>query len=192
MRWAGRDGNREHRLHPHRPFGVQGELPTQLPCAFPLRLLDATGCALGGLNSCQAASRNIPMPTIWLAYIAAGPHTRMYFYEAAAYLLCAVTSGAPSVQTPHPAKAVKIDGITPLEARFGVETAIAAAKLTRSRASELVLRLLEQYESQIANPPSGSTYQECYDVTTGKPGQAYLRLYEEVQEELAGMGIPFA
>ena len=143
-------------------------------------------------TSCQAASRNIPMPTIWLAYIAVGPHTRMYFYEAAAYLLCAVTSGAPSVQTPHPAKAVKIDGITPLEARFGVETAIAAAKLTRSRAGELVLRLLEQYEAQIAKPPGGSTYQECYDVTTGKPGQAYLRLYEEVQEELAAMGIPFA
>ncbi|MGD2144028.1 MAG: monomethylamine:corrinoid methyltransferase, partial [Anaerolineae bacterium] len=54
--------------------------------------------------SCQAASRNILMPVIWLAYLAGGPMTKMYFYEAAAYVLCAVTSGAPSVQTPLPAK----------------------------------------------------------------------------------------
>lgn len=142
--------------------------------------------------SCQAASRNIPMPTIWLGYIAGGPNTQMFFYESAAYLLCAVTSGAPSVQTPHPAKAVKVDGITPMEAEFGVEMAVAAAKLKRDRANELVLRLLEKYESEIETAPSGSTYQECYDVTTGKPGDAYLRLYDGVKEELAGMGIPLA
>jgi methylamine--corrinoid protein Co-methyltransferase len=140
--------------------------------------------------SCQAASRNIPMPTIWLGYIAGGPNTRMFFYESAAYLLCAVTSGAPSVQTPHPAKAVKVDGITPLEAQFGVEMAIAAAKLNREKANELVLRLLEKYGSQIEMAPSGSTYQECYDVTSGKPGDDYLRLYGEVKEELAAMGVP--
>lgn len=141
-------------------------------------------------TSCQAASRNIPMPVIWLGYIAAGPNTKMFFYESAAHLLCAVTSGAPSVQTPHPAKAVKVDGITPMEAKFGVEMGVATSKLTRQQANELVLRLLEKYESQIEAAPAGSTYQECYDVTTGKPGQEYVRLYDEVKEELTGMGIP--
>jgi hypothetical protein len=142
--------------------------------------------------SCQAASRYIPMPTIWLGYIAGGPNTRMFFYESAAYLLCAVASGAPAVQTPHPARAVKVDGITPLEAEFGVEMAIASARYNREEANELVLRLLEKYESQIGTAPSGSTYQECYDVTSGRPGDAYLRLCEEVKEELDGMGIPLA
>ena len=132
------------------------------------------------------------MPVIWLGYMAAGPNTRMYFYESAAHLLCAVTSGAPAVQTPHPAKAVKADGITPLEAKFGVEMAIAAARLDRQRAGELVIRLLEKYESRIETAPTGSTYQECYDVTTGRPGPEYIRLYGEVKEELAGMGVPFA
>ena len=51
-------------------------------------------------TSCQAASRNIPMPVIWLPYIAGGPNTKMYFHEAAAWLLAATASGAPSVQTP--------------------------------------------------------------------------------------------
>ena len=81
--------------------------------------------------------------------------------------------------------------ITPLEAGFGVEMAIAAARLDRTKANGLVVRLLEKYESQIGTPPSGSTYQECYDVTTGKPGEAYLRLYDEVKAELGDMGVPF-
>jgi hypothetical protein len=142
-------------------------------------------------TSCQAASRYIPMPVIWLGYIAGGPNTKSYFYEAAAYLLSAVTSGAPAVQTPHPAKAVKIDGITPMDAKFGVEMAIAASELTRDQANQLVIQLLEKYESQIATAPSGSTYQECYDLTTGKPGKEYIQLYDEIKEELTGMGVPF-
>jgi methylamine--corrinoid protein Co-methyltransferase len=131
------------------------------------------------------------MPVIWLGYMAGGPNTKMYFYESAAHLLAAVTSGAPSVQTPHPARAIKVDGITPLEARFGVELGTAAASLSRERANELVLQLLEKYESRIETAPDGCTYQECYEVVSGKPGEAYLRLYAEVKDELASMGVPF-
>jgi len=141
--------------------------------------------------SCQAASRNIPMPVIWLGYMAGGPNTKVYFYEAAAHLLSAITSGAPSVQTPHPAKAVKTDGFTPMECKFGVEMAKAATQINRQQANEMVIRLLEKYESQIERAPTGSRYQECYDVTTGKPGEDYVRLYAEVKEELARMGVPF-
>ena len=129
------------------------------------------------------------MPVIWLGYMAAGPCTQMYFYESAAYLIGAVTSGAPAVQTTHPAKAVKVDGITPMEARFGVDMAIAAARFNRQQANELVKRLLDKYESQIETAPPGSRYQECYDVTTGKPGEGYVRLYEQVKNELNQMGI---
>ena len=141
--------------------------------------------------SCQAASRNIPMPVIWLGYVAGGPNTKMFFYESAAYILCAVTSGAPSVQTPHPAKAVKVDGITPLEAKFGIEMGMAASKLDRDRAREIVAKLVELYVPRLENAPIGSIYQECFDMTTGKPSDEYLRLYDEVVEEFAGMGIPF-
>lgn len=142
-------------------------------------------------SSCQAASRNIPMPVIWLGYMAAGPETKMYFYEAAAYILCATTSGAPSVQTPHPAKAVKIDGITPVEAKFGVEMVKASVNLSRKEANEIVLKLLDKYEAKLDNPPTGSIYQDCCDVTTGRPGGKYMRLYNEIKDELDGIGIPF-
>jgi methylamine--corrinoid protein Co-methyltransferase len=143
-------------------------------------------------TSCQAGSRNIPVPVIWLGYMAAGINTKMYFYETAAYLLSAVTSGAAAVKMPTPAKGVKVDASSPMETKFGIEMTRAASQLDRRRANELVIKLLEKYESQIPNAPEGDRYQDCYDVETGKPGEGYLRLYEEVKEELSAMGVPFA
>jgi hypothetical protein len=141
--------------------------------------------------SCQAASRNIPMPVLWNGYCAAGPNTRHFFYETAAWLLSAIPSGAPGYETPHPAKAVKPYGYTPMEALFGVEMAEAAARMTRAEANPVVISLLGKYESQLDNPPSGGTYQDCFDVETGRPRDAYQRLYDEIKEELTGLGIRF-
>ncbi len=142
--------------------------------------------------SCQAASRNIPMPVIWLGYMAGGPNTKMYCYESAAWLLAATASGAPSVQTPHSAKAVKIDGFTPMECQFGVDMTKAAARYDRKQANTLVKKMLEKYESRIDKAPSGDRYQDCYNVATGKPSEAYVRLINEVKVELSGMGISFS
>jgi hypothetical protein len=69
--------------------------------------------------------------------------------------------------------------------------ATAAAKLDRQWANELVSQLLAKYESQIEAAPTGSTYQECYDVVSGRPGKVYQQLYAEVKDELASMGVPF-
>lgn len=140
--------------------------------------------------SCQAASRNIPMPVIWDPYCAAGPNTKMFMYETAAYLLSVVPSGAPAFETSHPAKGVMVDGFTPMEARWNVEMGKAASKLKRAEANDLVKRLLQKYEPRIKNPPPGSRYQDCYDVITAKPIDAYIRLYNEVKAELTEMGIP--
>jgi methylamine--corrinoid protein Co-methyltransferase len=138
----------------------------------------------------QATSRNIRYPAIGLGYAAAGPCTRMYFYEAAAVNLCCVASGYGGVQTVHPAKAVIEDGVTPIEAQFNVEVAQAATGMKAERANDLVRSLLERYEDEIEQAPAGKRYQQCHDLGTGKPSEEYLRLYHEVKEELAGMGIP--
>lgn len=143
-------------------------------------------------TSSQAGSRNIPMPVIWLGYMAAGVNTKMYFYETAAYLLAATTSGADAVKMPTPAKGVKVDASTPMETQFGIEMVKAASRLNREQANELVIKLLEKYESQIPHAPEGDRYQDCYDVESGKPGESYLRLYDGVKSELSGIGIPFA
>ena len=69
-----------------------------------------------------------------------------------------------------------------MEAKFGVETGLAATRLNREEASERVILLLEKYESQIGTAPTGRRYQDCYELTTGKPGKEYVRLYSEVKE----------
>jgi hypothetical protein len=115
----------------------------------------------------------------------------MYYYESAAYLLCAVTSGSAGTGTPHPARGVKIDGAIPMDARFGIEVGKAASKLSRDQASEVVIRLLEKYESRIPTAPEGDRYQDCYDAVTGVPADHCARKFDEVVEELIAMGVPF-
>jgi hypothetical protein len=78
-----------------------------------------------------------------------------------------------------------------MECKFGVEMAKSAARFDRQKANGMVIRLLEKYESKIETAHQGSRYQDCYDIVTGKPGEAYVRLYNEVKEELVGMGIAF-
>jgi methylamine--corrinoid protein Co-methyltransferase len=137
----------------------------------------------------RATSRNIRYPAIALGYGAAGPQTKMYFYEAAAFNLSCVTSGYAGVQTLHPAKAIVDDAVTPTEARFCAEMAHSLAGMKADRASELVNQLLDKYEGEVEKAPIGKRYQECYDLKRGKPSDDYLRLYEEVKDELAGLGI---
>jgi hypothetical protein len=139
----------------------------------------------------RAASRHSRYPDLALAYAAAGPCTRMYFYEAAAVNLACVPSGYGGIQTVIPARGIVDDGITPMEGMFSVEMAHAATGLSAERASELASRLLEKYETQIETAPRGKRYTECYDLKTRKPSEAYARLCDEVKEELAQMGIPF-
>jgi hypothetical protein len=54
-----------------------------------------------------------------------------------------------------------------------------------------VIKLLEKYEEEIEKAPTGRRFQECFDPRTGKASLEYLRLYHEIKEELAGMGIAF-
>ncbi len=139
----------------------------------------------------RAASRHTRYPDLALGYAAAGPCTRMYFYEAAAFNLACVPAGYGGVQTVIPAQGIIDDGITPMEGLFSVEMAYAATGMKAEQANELVKRLLEKYEERIKEPPQGQRYQECYDLKTRKPSKEYVRLHDEVKEELAQMGIPF-
>ena len=137
----------------------------------------------------RAASRNTNYPAIALGFTAAGPCTEMYFYEAAAIIATQVVAGYAGIQTPHPAKAVLEDGITPMEAGFTVAFAKAVSGIGSQQAGALVSRLLEKYEDRIEHAPTGSRYSECYDLTTRRPRGTYVALYERVCEEIAGMGL---
>ncbi len=169
----------------------RGDFQLVFPFHFSHTCSSTRDCLWAVSSAIQAASRNIDVPTTWANYCAAGPNTKMYLYEAAAIILTWTTSGAPAVMSPHPAKAVKMDGITPLEAKWAVEVGTAAAKLNRQQANEIVPKILELYEKDIPTAPEGDAYYECFDARTGRPTGEYLRLYDEVKDELTALGIPF-
>lgn len=137
----------------------------------------------------QAISRNISFPLIQLHYQAAGPTTKMLFYEVAAGMIEIVASGQ-AIETAHPDRAVEIDYVTPLEMKFSVEVAYAATGMKRATANEIVKELLKKYENNIKNAPKGKKYQECFDLKTGKPNEEYLKIYSEVKKELKDIGVP--
>lgn len=138
----------------------------------------------------QAISRNTKELVWSLGYMSAGPMTKQFFYEAAAYLATAVPSGL-SAQTCHPARAVLNDYITPMEMLGSVEINEACVGMTRVEGNELAKQLLAKYEDKIDDAPEGKKYQECYDIETGKPCQEYVDLYGEVKDELSQMGYRF-
>ena len=154
-----------------------------LSCSTSRGVLWAVGA------SSQAISRNISYPVLSLAYVAGGPMTESYFYEATAYLLTAISSGS-SAQTPIPAKALKVDYQTPLEMKFSAEVIRAAPKVSRSEANEIVKRLLKMYEDNLPSAPEGKPYQDCFDVATGFPKAEYVEFYEKMKRKIFEMEVP--
>ena len=138
----------------------------------------------------QAISRNTKEVVWSLGYIAAGPMTKQFFYESAAYIGATISSGV-SAQTTHPAKAVLNDYVTPMEMLGAVEIMQACVGITRKQANELALELLKKYENNIDDAPIGKKYQNCFDVETSQPSKEYVELYAEVKEELKKMGFNF-
>jgi methylamine--corrinoid protein Co-methyltransferase len=137
--------------------------------------------------SSQAISRNT-RELVWsLGYVAAGPMTKQFFFETAAYLAAVIPSGL-SAQTTHPARAVLNDHITPMEILGSVELNDACVGMNRTQGNELVRELLNKYENTIDNAPIGKKYQDCYDIDTGLPCQEYVDLYGQVKEELQAIG----
>ena len=74
-----------------------------------------------------------------------------------------------------------------------VGKAVARQGMTRERANEIVLKLLEKYEHVFSmeggNP--GRSFEESYNMETIEPMVGWQKMYEEVKQELAEMGIEF-
>ena len=141
--------------------------------------------------SCQAMARNSHFPVFVDHYTTAGPMTEMFFYENAADIISSVVSGG-HITSPGVAKATHTDYFTPIEPRFSTEAAHAAAQLTRTKANEVVKKLLDKYEANLGNPPLGKKYEECWDIHRKEPHEEYFQLYDRMKKEIEGMGAPFS
>ena len=138
--------------------------------------------------SSQAVARNTKLPMLTLAYAAGGPWTESFFYESAACIAASVASGV-STQTPHPAKALRADYVTPLEMQTNVEVQLACAGMTRKEANRILKNLLPRYEDGLMTASPGKPYRECFDLSNGRPKQEYLDFVARIKSQLAGVGI---
>lgn len=139
----------------------------------------------------QAISRNTRMLITNNVITAAGPCTDMVLYETAATVIGNVPSGwhiGPGVGA---ASTKYTDKSTGLETRFMAECAVAAMKMSRSNADEIVNVLLSKYEPKLKDPPLGKTFPECYDLKTLTPSSEWLQVYRGVKSELKDLGISF-
>ena len=141
-------------------------------------------------TSSQAFARNIGAPYYALGYASAGPATKQYFYEAAAYLLAIQSSGI-GIEDVHPNKAVGTNQALPIDSEFTCSFGHGNVGITRKEANSIIKKLMEKYMPSIKNPPKGRNLYECYDLETMKPDDELCKLYDEVIKELKGRGINF-
>jgi len=140
--------------------------------------------------SSQAIAKNSHFPLLTISIIASGPMTDMEFYETAAHVITAVVSGS-SVESGGGAKNACIDHFTPMMPQWASEVAHAIIGMKRTEANEIIKQILIKYTDNLANPPKGKKYQECYNIETLEPNTEYVVLYKKTKRELTGYGLRF-
>lgn len=145
---------------------------------------------LGSLAN-QAVARNSRIITTTSHTTAGRPGSDQYPYEFTALALSVVPSGS-NVSGPRPAEPLGFNDVSPLMGRLFAEVAHAAAQLTRQQAASIVGQLYEKYRDKLTfeDAPKGQPFQELYDVDRLKPTAEHQALYDEVKDELIGLGIP--
>jgi len=140
----------------------------------------------------QAVSMNSSLIRVTSATTSARPFTEQIHYEGAAIALASVTSGSHVVGGPRPAKTLFLNHVSPLDTRVYAKVSIAATKIKREDANEIVKELVKKYQDRIEfdKAPAGKPFEECYDLETLIPKKEYLKLCNEVEKELIDLGIP--
>ena len=132
----------------------------------------------------QAITRNSSLPVVNVGYSAAGPMTKMLYYEHSAWVIASVVSGG-SVEVGASARGTTLDYTSPIEPLLATEVAHAVAGMSRPEANKIINALLAKYEDSLRTPPAGQRYQECFDVASGTPTAECAALYREVKQEMA-------
>lgn len=141
----------------------------------------------------QALSRNTHLLIALSPFAAAGPCTEMVIQEITAGVLTATVSGmhlnlVAVARNKHP------EHSSGMEARIGAEAGhmIARQGISRKQANRIVKKILAEYEDMIPEAPIGKRFDECYDLTTVRPTQEYLDLYERCKEKLGRFGLDYS
>jgi len=169
----------------------------QSHCSFPLHLMQSCNSTRNLLwlisVTMQALSRNTRLLINLAPFTASGPCTEMVVNETVAIVTAATVSGADLnllavARNKHPEYA------SGMEARIGAEAGhvVSWQGMSREQVNEIVKQLLAEYEDQIEEAPLGKRFDECYDLASVQPTQAYLDLYEQSKEKLTRLGMDYS
>lgn len=153
----------------------------------------ARGCLWLQSVLCQTFAKNAPAIIVCDLWPSSGALTKELLYEVAANAIVVTVSGG-HLEGLGSANGNKPNG-TGLEVRFMGEVgkAVARQKMSREKANEIVLKLLDKYEHvfRMEDGNSGKPFNEAYDMETITPVPEWQKMYEEVKAELAEMGVCF-
>ncbi len=171
-------------------IAMRGNMHLTFPIHFNYGCTSTRDVTWATSVSSQAMSRNSHLPFFILSYAAAGPLTEMCYFETAETVTTSVVSGTSAIECMGVSKATTIDNFTPMESRLSSEVAHAVRGMTRKEANDIVLKLLEKYESNLSSPPLGQTYRDCWDIEKKAPSQEYAAFDARMKKELMELGIP--
>lgn len=153
----------------------------------------ARGCLWLQSVLCQTFAKNAPAIIVCDLWPSSGSLTKELLYEVAANSIVVTVSGG-HLEGIGAANGNAPNG-TGLEVRLMGEVgkAVARQKMTRAKANEIVLKLLDKYEHifQMEDGNKGRCFDESYNMETIEPVPEWQRMYEEVKAELAEMGVQF-
>ena len=153
----------------------------------------ARGCLWLQAVLCQTFAKKAPAIIVCDIWPSSGSLTKELLYETAANAIVVSVCGG-HLEGLGAANGNEPNG-TGLEVRLMGEVGKAVARqgMTRAKANEIVLKLLEKYEHifKMEDKNKGSRFDEAYNMETIEPTEKWLAMYEEVKAELAEMGVEF-
>jgi methylamine---corrinoid protein Co-methyltransferase len=158
-----------------------------------MHLLESTSTDRMGLwiyaMSGLALARNTPILTTSAIYTQAGLGTEQVLWEIAAGTMAATVGGMHHNGVGATGGASQ-DHTSGLEQRFFAQVAHASLGMSLPEANELVLRLLDRYETtHMQGAPSGKPFAEIYNTDTLEPTEEWQAHYFKVCAELQLMGL---
>lgn len=153
----------------------------------------ARGCLWLQAVLCQTFATQAPAIIVCDLWPSSGAMTKELLYEVAANSIVVTVCGG-HLEGLGAANGNEPNG-TGLEVRLMGEVgkAVARQRMSRTKANEIVLKLLEKYEHvfRMEDGNKGVSFDQAYDLETIEPVPQWLAMYEEVKEELREMGVDF-
>jgi methylamine--corrinoid protein Co-methyltransferase len=77
-----------------------------------------------------------------------------------------------------------------LDSKICAEVTHAVSGMTRAEVNEIVKQIIPLYVDDLDKKPIGKPFEEVYDIDNVEPIPEWQGMYDEVRDELIGLGLP--